>query len=145
MKTLEELGLSKHKTSNFANYIDKETICCGWMDIHEDSDNLGDDNNKIFGVEPLYWQDDGCFCIKPKNKWRILSKKDFNNKHKVPGISYSEKAFYFNATKYHCFVPRNIAEQLNNKDYEKSKEYLEFYNLCGKMGEPVLVWRWEKP
>ena len=145
MKTLKQLGLSKHHTSNFADYLDNKMICCGWMDIHEDSDSLGEENNKIFKVKPLYWNDDGCFCIKIRNKWRILPKDSFNNKKKVPGITYEGKAFCFDATKYHCFVPRNIAANLNNKDYQDSAEYSEFEEQCGKLSAPpVLVWEWSR-
>ena len=144
MKTLKQLGLSNHLTGPYANYLKNDTICCGWMDIHEDSDNLGPEKDKIFKVKPLFWHNDGNFCIKTRNKWRILSKRSFNNKAKISGISYEGEAFCFDATKYHCFVPKNIAEKLNNKDYQKSEEYKSFERDCQKGGPPVLVWEWHK-
>jgi hypothetical protein len=151
MKTLESLGLENHKTSNYTNYIrNQDLVCCGWMDIHEDSDNLGDNlgdsRNPIFSVEPLYWDSEAVFIFKPLKKWHKLKVEDYNNRKKIPGIKYAGEGFSFNATKYHGLVPIHIAEKLaEDSAYETTDEYKAFANSCGEKTTPKLVWKWHNP
>lgn len=147
METLEQLGLTEYKTSNYADYLTFTTrnvkvICCGMMDIHEDSDNLGIDENPIFKVKPLYWNENVVFVYKPKTRWYTLSKDDFLKKKRTPGIKFIDDSFSFNATKFHGLVPKNIAESLNNDGYLESDEYRIFSQSCGKKITPQLVWQW---
>lgn len=147
MKSLAELGLENHKTGNYANYLwnNKDVVCCGWMEPHEDSDSLGDAKNPIFRVKPLFWADNAVFAYQPKKKWHILSKSDFLKKKKVPGIKYKNDSFFFDATKYHCLVPLKVAQQLNDERYIKSKKYYKFLsNVDNKATLPKLVWEWAK-
>jgi len=147
MQTLAELGLENHKTGNYANYLrhDLSIVCCGWMDPHEDSDNLGGAKDSIFRVKPLFWADNAVFAYQPEKKWYILSKSDFLKKKIVPGIEYKNDSFFFDATKYHCLVPLKVAQQLNNKRYINSKKYNKFLkNVNNKATLPKLVWEWAK-
>ena len=147
MKTLAQLGLAKHKTGNYADYFDKKdcsVVCCGLMDVHEDSDNLVDSGNPIFKVEPLYWDEDVVFVYQPRSRWHSLTREDFLSKKKVSGIKFSGDAFYFDSRKYHGLVPKGVADKLNDKDYLKSEEYLTFVEFCNKMMAPKLVWKWNK-
>ena len=144
MKTLEQLDLTNYKTGNYADYLKKNNetiICCGLMDIHEDSGNLGINNDPIFKIEPLYWNDDVVFVHQPRTRWHSLSKEDFLKKKKKPGITFFDAGFSFNATKYHGLVPKNIAEHLNSENYLQSKEYLYFARSCGEKMTPKLVWK----
>lgn len=147
MKTLKQLGLAGHKTGNYADYFKKSDysiVCCGLMDIHEDSANLGVSEDSIFKVEPLYWDEDVVFIYKPRTRWCFLSREDFLIKKKVSGIKFSHKAFHFNARKYHGLVPNSIASRLNSKDYLISEEYLTFKKSCKEKITPKLVWKWQK-
>jgi hypothetical protein len=144
MKSLKKLKLDKHKTSNFADYCDSGLICCGLMDVHEDSENLGENNNPIFSLEPLYWDKKAVFVCNKKKKWHSLSKADFLKKKKVPGIKYVKNGFSFNAEKYHGLVPQKVAKKLNDKKYTSSKEYKKFNESCSNMMKPMLVWKWIK-
>jgi hypothetical protein len=143
MKTLKQLGLENHKTSNFADYIKREDpiVCCGLMDVHDDKDNLGSEGNKIFSIKPLYWENSAVFVFKPRKKWHILSKKDFLNGKTVSGVKVKNGAFSFDATKLHGLVPKSIAKKLNHPDYLKSKEYIQFEQKCMKSQKPKLVWK----
>ena len=146
MKTLAQLGLAKHRTGNYADYFseqDRSIVCCGLMDVHEDSDSLGDGQDPIFKVEPLYWGEGVVFVYKPRSRWHLLTRGDFLSKKKVSGIKFSGHTFYFDARKRHGLVPQNIANNLNNKDYLKSEEYLTFARSCDKMMAPQLVWKWQ--
>ena len=146
MKTLKNLGLSKHKTANYADYLDKKEnpmICCGFMEIHEDSGNLGITETPIFKVEPIYWNNRVVFVYKPDSSWVIFSKTHFLNRKKVSGITFSGKAFCFDATKEHGLVPRSIAEKLNSEGFLESKKYLDFARFCGLSTSPKLVWKWK--
>lgn len=145
METLEQLGLTEYKTSNYANYLtirNVKVICCGMMDIHEDSDNLGIDESPIFKVKPLYWNKNVVFVYKPKTRWYTLSKDDFLKKKRTPGIKFIDDSFSFNATKFHGLVPKTIAESLNNDGYLESDEYRIFSQSCGENITPQLVWQW---
>jgi hypothetical protein len=148
MKTLEQFGLAGYKTGNYSDYCnsrDGSIVCCGLMDIHEDSNNLGEFKDSIFKVEPLYWDEDVVFVYKPRSRWHSLTKEGFLNKKRVSGIgiTYSGNAFYFNAKKYHGLVPKSIANNLNNKDYLMSEEYLTFKKSCMEKITPKLVWKWQ--
>ncbi len=147
MKTLFDLNLEKHQTSNYADYVDKKNglICCGWMDIHEDSNNLGDSRNSIFEVNPVHWDEKAVFIIKPRLKWYQLSLSDFLNKKRVPGIKYKGDSFLFDATLYHGLVPVEIARSLSqNIAFERSDDYKNFVKECDKKNSPKLVWKWSR-
>jgi hypothetical protein len=147
MKTLEELGLEYHKTGNYADYFnrpDRSLVCCGLMEVHEDSDSIGDSEDPIFKVEPLYWEKDVVFIYKPRIRWCFFSKEDFLIQKKVSGIKFSNKAFHFDGRRYHGLVPKSIANRLNTKDYLMSEEYLTFKESCRKKITPKLVWKWQK-
>ena len=147
METLESLGLAGHKTFNYADYLtEKALVCCGWMDIHEDSDNLGDSRNPVFSVDPLYWDSEAVFIIRPAKKWHKLSLADFNSRKRVPGIKYTEEGFSFDATKYHGLVTSCVAKKLTDDlSYEFSSEYKNFANSCSQITAPKLVWKWHDP
>ena len=145
MKTLAQLGMHQHQTSNYADYSFKPSICCGWMDIHEDSDSLGD-NGPIFSLIPLYWNPRAVFIYRLRKHWYQLSLKGFLAKVKVPGIKYQGKSFSFNATRYHGLVPKAIADQLCiTPAFEQSTEYAKFVGQCNKDTTPKLVWQWVEP
>lgn len=142
MKTLKQLRLSKYKTSNFADYRNS-CICCGWMEIHEDKDNLGDSNNPFFTVKPLYWDDEAVFIFKPHKKWHSLSKEDFLAGKKIAGLKINKESFVFDARKYHALVPNDIAKKLKaDPEFEKTQEYKNFAESCCKEVSPKLVWKW---
>lgn len=150
MKTLKELGLENAIASNYAKYnyithIPPKTynfVYCGYMEIHEDSDNLGDSKKEVFNVIPLYWEDDGVFCILNRKKWSFLNKIDFLKQKKVCGIKYENNGFSFNATKYHAFAPMRIAEKFNISNFSDSIEYKVFEQRCFEQTVPKLVWTW---
>lgn len=151
MKTLKELGLNNHKTANYADYYDRSDagknnkVCCGWMDIHTDEDNLGHENDPIFKVKPLFWYDDAIFVLKNKNKWISLSKDDFLARKKKVGIKYKGDAFYFDARKLHGLVPIRIFRLLAKDpiSFEENDGYNKFVQEeCGVLNSPKLVWEW---
>jgi len=144
MKSLKQLGLQNRQTSNYADYIslDDKYVCCGWMDIHEDSDNCG--YTPIFVVKPMYWHRDGVFVFKArKNKWIRLTRSQFIKKTPVEGITFNDDSFAFDARKLHGFVPPKIAARIDEKDYQHSDEYRKFLNDCGGWQSPKLVWYFE--
>ena len=154
MYSLTQLSLKGYKTTNYADYVGKKvkngimgdkTVCCGWMDIHEDSDNLGDSpKDSNFDIRPLFWSKEAIFIIKPRTKWRKLSKKEFLGKKKVPGVKYIENGFSFDAKKYHALVPKKIADKLAaNPEFEESLEYKSFESRCSDKFSPKMVWNFE--
>lgn len=144
MKTLEEIGFSDYETGNYADYKKTGYVCCGWMDIHDDKENLGDVKGGIFAVEPVYWDEDGVFVYEFRNKWRSYSKEDFLNRKKSGGLKITDKSFVFDARKRHGFIPKNIAAKLISEfNYLGSSEYADFKNLCCEKGKVRFVWKWD--
>lgn len=149
MNTLEELKLQNHKTANYADYVLKkrhhgiERICCGWMEIHDDKDNLGENREiRDFGVKPLYWEEDGIFVLKFGGKFSDLTKEMFLSKKSIPGVELESDYFSFDPRKKHGFLPKSISSKINKKNFLKGGEYLSFVKDCCESQSPKLVWEW---
>lgn len=153
MKTLEELKLDKHKTGNFADYVTKTLICCGWMDIHDDTNSLGPTQDPVFRVKPLYWDDEAVFVSRSVKHWYTLSKQDFLAGKSAPGILVlanlnvdSEKYFTFDARKLHGLLPKELALKIND-EFLHTDEYKTFVkDFCKGVHSyvPRLVWSWKE-
>ena len=155
MKTLKELGLTSHKTKNYANYVQldrgdgkTDIICCGWMEVHDDVGSLGPGGNSHFDVRPLYWHRDGVFIYNFRNKWIGIARDDFINGKFPYGIEKSDDGFVFNAKRQHAFVPLKVAKRIlktTKKDYLTTAAYDKFVeNHCEQEQTPKLVWEWGK-
>ena len=145
-KTLKDLGLDKHKTGNYADYVkgtDLNMVCCGWMDIHNDKDNLGDSGNPFFTVKPLFWHRDAIFAFKNGVKWSFLDKKGFVSRSKTGGVKIDQYSFKFDARKQHGLVPKQIVDLIkNNSNFYDLGLYLKFSEDCCNLTSPKLVWQW---
>lgn len=145
MKTLKELGLQDHWTANYAdrsiNDGKEDLCCCGWMEIHEDSLNLGPKNDPIFRVSPVYWAANGVFVLNVSgDKWVKMTRGDFLRRKKKEGIKYFKNGFSFDARLLHGFMPKKIASTLK-KGFRKTKQYNDFVaNRCDIDQHPKLVW-----
>jgi len=140
------LNCSNIKVGNYAKYISKkgskygEIICCGWMDIHEDSDNCGD--NPIFAVNPIFWDDDAVFVLKNRSRYVTLNKRDFSKQKKISGLKIENGSFVFDCRQYHGLVPSLIAEKIVELNSTKLEEYNNFLSTCNYATSPKMVWRW---
>lgn len=150
MKTLKELGLEQHKTASFADYSiqrgsgSRDLICCSWMDLHDDADNLGPDNCKWFVIMPVYWYPRAVFVYQAKRNGNFyaFTLAEFQSGKQMPGIEYVDKGFAFNATLKHGLVPKDIASRLvADKVYAKSIEYMDWAQKCTTYRSPKLVWK----
>ena len=117
--------------------IDKNIVCCGWMDLHID-EQFGESDECVIKVHDA---DEGAVFV-----------------HKVGGVFVkesleSEKVVTFNYRRYHGVVPSHIADTLCGKRSHKGcKEYdewfkntlpLTYHKDCVSYQEkPVLVWEW---
>lgn len=152
--TLTELNLQNIRASNYVTVAtynvgansrrQEDLVCCGWMEAHTDTDHaLGPEQNPVFRVSPVYWDENAVFVQCQRKYWNVTTRDDFKSKRAVTGIRIRGGYFEFNATKPHAFVPAYIGREMEkDPKFLESSEYKKFAHSCQAYGPPRLVWRW---
>lgn len=140
MKTLKQLDLDKEVAANYASYLknkDQEFIYCGWMDLHNDYDALGDSNCPFFCLKPVFWDENAVFVVTQQVGGQfILTKQQF--------LRSGQEFFAFDALNEHGLLTVELAEKYLNNGVlnESDADYKKFVELANKRTKPKMVWEW---
>lgn len=130
-KSYRHLIKDKNKTTtgNWADYNTcKPYVCCGAMDLHDDSDN--NDGKKHFSIKAEYWNPAySLVCSDSEGKFYIAKR--------------TSEVITFDSDQDHCFVPNKVAKALVETQDQNCKVYTDWYEKTDLLNTtPKLVWSW---
>lgn len=123
---------SKKLTGNFADYETcKPYVCCGWMDVHDDSYAGATEENPYFVIIPVYWNSRAVLLVTDDDGWIVTIPRTINDQ------------VVFNARKKHGLYPSNLAKKiLENQSWElpEVKKFNKSLGYEDPIHTPKLVW-----
>lgn len=105
-------------------------VCCGWMDLHDDTDYGVTPEQPDFLIEPLYWDEAAVLVVTDEDQLFRL-------------IERAEGPIRFNGTRPHGLVPRSVGDELVARQDEDGPLYRLFLEMTHQaQTRPKLVWKW---
>ena len=126
-----EQRLGAQHTENFADYkLCAPHVCCGWMDMHDDTNSGVTAENPFFRIQPLFWDADAALVITDDDDEFVM-------------VERTADVIEFNGTKLHGLVPRIVATELVSRQDLLGPAYQTFESMvsCGLFA-PRMVWDW---
>lgn len=102
-------------------------VYCGWMDLHHDKDNGVRETGRLWGIQPLFWDEDAVFVhTLPKALGGGLQV-----------VERTDEVIFFRADLRHALVPRAHLDAILRR--RSTKHIGMDWSLDVP---PKLVWRW---